>query len=70
VVDVDRRWIVGQGREEDIVHIRHRPADLMDEVSPNLELLEIKASHDVLRSFKRPRIETTATLLNGAQPKL
>ena len=41
VVDVDRGRIVGQRREQDVVHIRHGAADFVNEGLADLELLEI-----------------------------
>ena len=41
VVDVDRRRIVGQRREQDVVHVRHGAPDLVNEGLADAELLEI-----------------------------
>src|SRR5271155_5295296 len=45
MIDVDRRRIVGQGGEQDVVHVRNRASDFMNEGLPDLELLEIFAGH-------------------------
>ena len=44
-VDVERLRVEGEGREEDIVHLGHRPPDLVAEQAPDLELLVVQAGH-------------------------
>ena len=41
VVDVDRRRIIGQRREQDVVHVGHRAPDLVDESLTDREFLKI-----------------------------
>ena len=70
VIDVDRRWIVGQRREQDVVHIRYGATDFVDESLPDLEFLEVFPAQSAPPQFSRPKIDTAATLLNGAPPRL
>src|SRR5271168_968701 len=54
MIDVDRRRIVGQGGEQDVVHVRHRTADFVNEGLPDLELLKIFAGHTLFPQVPLP----------------
>ena len=71
VIDVDRRRVVGQRREQDVVHVRYGAADLVHECLRRPRIARnISRPNDASLRFSRPKIDTAATLLNGAPPRL